>query len=147
MRHYGYGRPRRLGSFYDSPKPTVFETDPVCKMKVMPDGGGQIRHNGKTYYFCAQRCMERFRANPEQFLTPAAVPSRKAAATTPPTPAPMHPEVRQRGPGSCPKCGIALEPEIITAEQEENPELVDMSRRFRACVALTIPVLVLAMRR
>src|SRR5262245_47045131 len=137
----------QLGSFSDSPKPTVFETDPVCRMKVMPEtAAAKYDYKGKMYYFCAQRCMERFRANPEQFVTPA-------PATAKPQPAaddaiytcPMHPQIRQRGPGSCPICGMALEPEIITAEQEENPELVDMSRRFRVCVALTIPVLLLAM--
>ena len=138
----------QLGSFSDSPKPTVFETDPVCKMKVMPEtAAAKYDYKGKTYYFCAQRCMERFRANPEQFLNPqpAAPKPQVAASDDAIYTCPMHPEVRQHGPGSCPKCGMALEPEILTAEQEENPELVDMARRFRACVALTIPVLVLAM--
>ena len=61
----------QLGSFSDSPKPTVFETDPVCKMKVMPEtAAAKYDYKGKTYYFCAQRCMERFRANPDQFLSP-----------------------------------------------------------------------------
>jgi P-type Cu+ transporter len=138
----------QLGSFSDSPKPTVFETDPVCRMKVMPEtAAAKYDYKGKTYYFCAQRCMERFRANPEQFLNPQPSPVKPQSAASDDTiyTCPMHPEVRQHGPGSCPKCGMALEPELITAEQEENPELVDMSRRFRACVALTIPVLVLAM--
>src|SRR5262245_29397296 len=137
----------QLGSFSDSPKPTVFETDPVCRMKVMPQtAAAKYDYKGKTYYFCAQRCMERFRANPEQFLTPQpAITKPQPAADDIIYTCPMHPQIRQRGPGSCPICGMALEPEIITAEQEENPELVDMSRRFRACVALTIPVLVLAM--
>ena len=136
----------QLGSFSDSPKPTVFETDPVCKMKVMPEtAAAKYDYNGKTYYFCAQRCMERFRANPGQFLAPVEAAQKSVVADDAIYTCPMHPEIRQRGPGSCPKCGMALEPEIITAEQEENPELIDMSRRFRVCVALTIPVLVLAM--
>jgi P-type Cu+ transporter len=110
--------------------------DPVCGMMVSPDhAAGHDTYNGGTYYFCGKRCLERFRANPEQY-----VPSRSAtAARAPATPlpgqgeytCPMHPEVRQHGPGSCPKCGMALEPvtPIASATKQEwtcpmHPEIV-----------------------
>jgi len=128
----------------------VFEIDPVCHMNVMPEtAAGKYDYKGKTYYFCNPRCLERFRANPEQFLNPGgssrqpAAPS-PAAATVPYT-CPMHPEVRQMGPGTCPKCGMALEPEVVSLEEEENPELVDMTRRFWTASALTVPIVVLGM--
>src|SRR5207249_5308159 len=95
----------QLGSFDSSPPPApVFEIDPVCRMKVMPQtAAGQYEYRGKTYYFCATRCLERFRADPEKFLSPP-----KPAVSSPqkaiPYTCPMHPEVRQIGPGACPKC-------------------------------------------
>ena len=104
----------------------IFEIDPVCHMSVMPEtAAGKYEYKGKTYYFCNPRCLDRFRANPEQFLTPSKPEISHATYTCP-----MHPEVRQIGPGSCPKCGMALEPETVTLEEEENPELGDMTRRF-----------------
>jgi Cu+-exporting ATPase len=124
--------------------PAVFEIDPVCKMKVLPEtAAARYEYAGKTYYFCATRCMERFRANPGQFLqaAPAPAPADDSAIYT----CPMHPEVRQTGPGSCPKCGMALEPEEITADVDTNPELIDMTRRFRTSVGLTLPVFLIAM--
>src|SRR4051794_29666056 len=96
----------QLGSFPSEPvKPPVFETDPVCKMKVMPDtAAGSHEYKNKKYYFCATRCLERFRAEPERFVSPAkAEPPRTLSATYV---CPMHPEVRQVGPGACPKCGM-----------------------------------------
>jgi Cu+-exporting ATPase len=136
----------QLGSVGTSPAlpPPTFEIDPVCKMKVLPQtAAGHYDYQGKTYYFCATRCLERFRANPEQFLgaRPKPVETKSSITYT----CPMHPEVRQQGPGSCPKCGMALEPEMVTAGEEENPELVDMTRRFRIAVVFTLPVLTLAM--
>ncbi len=125
--------------------PTVFEIDPVCKMKVLPEtAAGKYEYDGKTYYFCAVRCMERFRANPQQFLAPVQQAPSEADSSAIYT-CPMHPEVRQQGPGSCPKCGMALEPEEITAGEQTNPELVDMTRRFRISVGLALPVLLIAM--
>jgi P-type Cu+ transporter len=124
--------------------PAVFEVDPVCKMKVLPEtAAARYEHAGKTYYFCATRCMERFRANPGQFLdaTQAPAPADDSAIYT----CPMHPEVRQKGPGSCPKCGMALEPEETSADEEVNPELVDMTRRLRTSVGLAVPVFLIAM--
>src|SRR5262245_42135061 len=128
--------------------PTTFETDPVCKMKVLPEtAAGSYEYKGKTYYFCNPRCLERFRANPEQFLASSPAPQseiRNSQSEIPYT-CPMHPEIRQMGPGSCPRCGMALEPEMVSEEDQENPELKDMSRRFRGAVSLTVTVVALAM--
>jgi Cu+-exporting ATPase len=120
--------------------------------------GGQAEHAGVTYYFCSTKCRERFVAEPERFLksSPAAPAHSpvEAVATKPPTPktqsaatewtCPMHPEVVQSGPGSCPLCGMALEPKAPTLD-EDNPELRDMSRRFWFAAALTAPLLLVAM--
>ncbi len=119
--------------------------DPVCGMTVNPHTA-KHRHtyNGRTYYFCAARCREKFAANPAQYLEPeprSAEPVPPGAIYT----CPMHPEIRQEGPGSCPICGMALEPEIVTAGAEPNPELADMSRRFWIGLALTVPVFMLEM--
>ena len=87
--------------------------DPVCGMTITPaDAAGHLEHRGRTYYFCAANCLERFRANPEAFLAGAPPAPRAAAAPGVTYTCPMHPEVRQQGPGACPKCGMALEPVI-----------------------------------
>jgi Cu+-exporting ATPase len=104
---------------------------------------GRYDYKGKTYYFCATRCLERFRANPEQFFENKPKPAETESSVM--YTCPMHPEVRQIGPGSCPKCGMALEPETVTAEEEKNPELEDMTRRFWLAAILAAPVLLLAM--
>ncbi|MBK9177354.1 MAG: heavy metal translocating P-type ATPase [Flavobacteriales bacterium] len=117
--------------------------DPVCGMDVDP-ATAQYRsaHAGHTYYFCSAACKTKFDAEPAKFLAPAppTVANKEVIHTCP-----MHPEVRQMGPGSCPICGMALEPELITADQGPNPELLDMSRRFRIGVLLTVPVFLLEM--
>jgi Cu+-exporting ATPase len=126
----------------------VFETDPVCHMQVMPaTAAGKYDYKGKTYYFCNPRCLERFRQDPERFLAPpkSEITSPQPEISTTTYTCPMHPEVRQIGPGACPKCGMALEPETLTAEEEHNPELTDMSRRFWIAAPLSLPVLILGM--
>jgi len=119
--------------------------DPVCGMLVAPaDAAGSSVHDGRTVYFCSLHCKQKFDAHPEAFLAPAkqAAPASADVIYT----CPMHPEVRQRGPGSCPKCGMALEPETITAASaEEDPELADMRRRLWLAAALSVLVLALAM--
>src|SRR2546426_1315818 len=138
----------QLGTFGMPSRPPEFETDPVCLMKVLPETAvGKYEHKGRTYYFCSLRCVERFRANPDRF-----VGSPKPGGLNPPSEivqgfytCPMHPEIRQPGPGSCPKCGMALEPEMITAEEEENPELTDITRRFWIGAGLSLPVFILGM--
>jgi P-type Cu+ transporter len=167
--------------------------DPVCGMEIDPkDAVGSLGYLGKTYFFCNPSCLERFRAEPSQYLahpqTQAVTATSLGASAPPPAPAgpaytcPMDPEVRQAGPGACPKCGMALEPltpaapktltqyvcpmhpevvrdgpgacpicgmalepRTVTAEEEANPELVSMTRRFWTSLALTAPVLLLAM--
>jgi len=108
--------------------------DPVCGMTVSPErAAGKSTYQGKTYYFCCTGCGAKFEADPEKYLHPSARPEPMA---TPPNVAeytcPMHPEVRRTGPGSCPKCGMALEPVTLTlaATEERNPELSEMQRRF-----------------
>jgi Cu+-exporting ATPase len=104
---------------------------------------GHYKYKGTTYYFCNPRCLSRFRAEPERFLEPRRepAPSRPDVYYT----CPMDPEVRQLGPGACPVCGMALEPEDGVPAGEENPELADMRRRFWISLALTAPVVALAM--
>ncbi len=125
--------------------------DPVCGMEVAPTqaDGGHAEYDGKTYWFCSPGCRKKFVADPARYVSPAAahpaVSSGTEGAETRTYTCPMHPEVRQVGPGSCPKCGMALEPLEATAALEgPSPELVDMARRFRVSVALTLPVFALA---
>jgi P-type Cu+ transporter len=114
-------------------------------MTVDPATPLRLDHGGTTYYFCAPSCLAKFRAEPERYLAP------KTAA--PPTMAeldaiytcPMHPEVRQQGPGACPFCGMALEPAMVTLEEGPNVELIDMTRRFTVAAGLGLPVMVFAM--
>lgn len=118
--------------------------DPVCGMMVDPHTAkNRHEHGGRTYYFCSTKCREKFIADPEKYLKPeeAKAPISEGAIYT----CPMHPEVRQVGPGSCPICGMALEPLLVSAEAGPNHELIDMSRRFWIGLALTLPVVVLEM--
>ncbi|HEX4595650.1 MAG TPA: heavy metal translocating P-type ATPase [Bryobacteraceae bacterium] len=123
--------------------------DPVCGMTVDPQqAAGSSIYQGKTYYFCSKGCVAKFEANPEKYLHPAAQPEvmqPEATAAGVEYTCPMHPEVRQIGPGACPKCGMALEPVTFTISSvdEVNPEYVDMRRRFWFSAALTAPLLVL----
>jgi Cu+-exporting ATPase len=150
--------------------------DPVCGMTVTPQrAAGGLEHHGQRYFFCSVGCLQKFQAEPAHVAAP---PTQETVAYT----CPMHPEVRQTGPGACPQCGMALEPatptapktrivytcpmhpeiirdapgscpicgmalepQTVTAEEEVNPELVDMTRRFWVSVALTVPLVLLAM--
>ena len=114
-------------------------TDPVCGMSVDPaTAKASAEHNGQTFYFCCQGCKTKFTADPDKYLKPrAAEPAIEGAIYT----CPMHPEIRQQGPGTCPICGMALEPEVFTGDTGPNPELVDMRRRFWIGLALSIPVM------
>jgi len=123
-------------------EPQSLPIDPVCGMEVDPSTDLRTDHDGKTYYFCHPSCLERFSEDPKSFLEPrepeAGIPG--AIYTCP-----MHPEVRQVGPGSCPKCGMALEPEHVTLDEGPNPELIDMERRFYTAAVLGLPVMLFAM--
>ena len=130
------------------------ELDPVCGMTVNPESAaGSFEHQGTTYYFCSTHCLHRFQQNPESFLNKAVIAPQPIGITRAPQPAtaakkytcPMHPEIIRDGPGSCPICGMALEPLVASLDEEENVELKDMTRRFCVAVVLTIPVFVLGM--
>src|SRR5271169_4129550 len=119
--------------------------DPVCGMSVEPmTVQHRTEHAGRSYFFCSGRCRERFLAKPARYLTPSAVAPPTAAKETQWT-CPMHPQIVRAEPGSCPICGMALEPMVPTAGDAANPELRDMTRRFWIGVALSLPLLALVM--
>ncbi len=118
--------------------------DPVCGMTIDPaTAKHRAAHDGETYYFCSAGCKTKFEADPAKYLGPAQ-PVAPAPSGTIYT-CPMHPEIRQVGPGSCPICGMALEPVVATADAGPNHELLDMQRRFAIGLALALPVVVLDM--
>jgi Cu+-exporting ATPase len=124
--------------------------DPVCGMRVNPaTTQHHATHAGHDYHFCSARCREKFVADPAPYLQPAAAtpPSAPVAAAPAGTiyTCPMHPQIRQVGPGTCPICGMALEPEMPGLEDDDNPELRDFSHRFWWTLPLTAVVLALAM--
>ena len=133
----------------------VLARDPVCGMNVDPaKAAAQVEHEGVTHSFCSSGCAVKFRAAPDRYLAPAdhehahasaPAPASSAAGGTGKWTCPMHPEVIEDGPASCPICGMALEPMTPSAEDEANPELEDMSRRFWGSLALTAPLFVLSM--
>jgi Cu+-exporting ATPase len=127
--------------------------DPVCGMTIAPDNAaGQVEHEGHTYYFCSNNCLQRFRANPSAFVGAAPPAAASPSSGSIPSPSsgsiewtcPMHPEIVRGEPGSCPICGMALEPRRVTLD-ERNPELEDMTRRFRVSTVLTALSVILAM--
>ncbi|MCS3452744.1 heavy metal translocating P-type ATPase [Bradyrhizobium elkanii] len=145
--HHGAAAHSCCGGKHDhdrTPAEAAFAIDPVCGMKVNPaTAKHRFSYKGEEYLFCSGRCRERFEADPEKYLKPR--------EEEPPAPAgtiytcPMHPEVRQVGPGTCPICGMALEPEQVSLDDGPDPELIDMTRRFWIGLALTLPVFVLEM--
>ena len=121
--------------------------DPVCGMQAtLESKGGTAQWQGETYAFCSDKCRVKFVADPESFLNPEP-PSADAAAAAADAiyTCPMHLEVEQLGPGSCPLCGMALEPKEITAEAGDDRELRDMLRRFWISLLLAVPAVILAM--
>jgi P-type Cu+ transporter len=120
--------------------------DPVCGMTVdIATAKHTHAHGGKTWYFCSPRCREKFAADPGRYTAPAAEAPAAAAPAGAIYTCPMHPEIRQAGPGACPVCGMALEPLVATVDAAPNPELADMRRRLAIGAALTLPVFALAM--
>jgi Cu+-exporting ATPase len=131
--------------------------DPVCGMTVKPTTAHRTVHEGKEILFCSARCKQKFEANPAHYLKsddgaashakhaehapPAVQPAKAATKYT----CPMHPEIVRDAPGSCPICGMALEPMMPTLDAGPDPELVDMTRRFWMSVAFAAPLLVLVM--
>ncbi|MBL8740784.1 MAG: heavy metal translocating P-type ATPase [Myxococcales bacterium] len=121
--------------------------DLVCGMKVAPTTPHKLVHEGVEHWFCGARCLQKFQADPHAYLEKEKAPPAPVVAGATYT-CPMHPEVRQIGPGSCPKCGMALEPELPQALADgdaPDPELRDMSRRLWLSAALALPLFVLAM--
>jgi P-type Cu+ transporter len=117
--------------------------DPVCGMTVDPRAAKhRADHRGHTYYFCSAGCRSKFISDPQKYLGERAPETVAEGAIYT---CPMHPEIRQVGPGSCPICGMALEPELASTESGPNPELIDMTRRFWIGLALAFPVFVLEM--
>ena len=135
--------------------------DPVCGMKVKRETAKhRFEYRGQEYLFCCARCRERFQADPQSFLNKPKPSEAQHAAPMKASPnkaegaasgmvytCPMDPEVRQIGPGTCPICGMALEPEQVSLDQGPDPELIDMKRRFWIALPLTLPVFVLEMGR
>ena len=119
--------------------------DPVCGMSVDPHTAKYRReHGGRTYYFCAAGCAEKFEAAPQAYLGPERAQAKPAPADAIYT-CPMHPEIEQVGPGFCPICGMALEPKTVTVEEGPSAEYLDMRRRFWVSVVLALPLLVWVM--
>jgi P-type Cu+ transporter len=121
--------------------------DPVCGMSIEEkDAATTTVYEGRTYFFCSPSCKTKFDQNPQTFLSAQAAPVSEPMHRTEGRfyTCPMHPEIVRDGPGTCPICGMALEPRTAVSE-EENPELIDMARRFRISLALTLPLFVLAM--
>jgi len=120
--------------------------DPVCGMTVDPATARHTsKHGGTAHYFCSAGCKTKFDADPDRYLRPAADRHADEVAAGAVYTCPMHPEIRQVGPGSCPICGMALEPEIASAEAAPNHELAAMTRRFWIGLVLTTPVFLLEM--
>ncbi|RYF56840.1 MAG: heavy metal translocating P-type ATPase, partial [Comamonadaceae bacterium] len=121
--------------------------DPVCGMTLDPETSEyKLQQAGETYHFCSAGCRTKFAADPERYLNkshvdPKHVPIAEGTIYT----CPMHPQIRQVGPGSCPICGMALEPELVSLDDKPNPELADMTRRFWIGLALALPAVVLEM--
>ena len=118
--------------------------DPVCGMSVTDASGHHHVHDGVDYYFCCAGCQQKFAQHPEQYLNPSPSNKEEVHENSSLYTCPMHPEVEQICPGSCPKCGMALEAKTITVE-EDNTELVEMTNRLWISAALALPVFVLAM--
>ncbi len=120
--------------------------DPVCGMAITPENAAEkYDFQGKTYYFCSTGCLNKFRQDPQSFLEQKQEEEPVVESTSVEYTCPMHPEVMQIGPGTCPKCGMALEPKTFSLDDQPDPEFADMKRRFWISAALTIPVFILAM--
>lgn len=132
-----------------TPQDSASSVDPVCGMSVTRQDTPSVEHEGTTYRFCSENCRKRFANNPSDFIsaTNSDVHSPAIEDSDSEYTCPMHPEVRQRGPGSCPKCGMALEPVVMSAEQGDDAEYRDMRFRLWVSAAFAVPVAVVAMGR
>lgn len=124
------------------------QQDPVCGMAVTEDSEHHYEYGDRVYYFCCSGCRNKFQADPTGYLSGDPDSRRQTSTVAEGASAyicPMHPEIMQDEPGDCPICGMALEPVIVTLEDEENPELIDMTRRFWTSLIFTVPVFLIAM--
>jgi len=141
--HDHHNHPQTLSGGIDEAKHMA--KDPVCGMNVDPGGAKRsAEYGGRTYYFCSQGCKAKFAADPASYIGEKPKPPAPAPEGAIYT-CPMHPEIRQTGPGNCPICGMALEPVVARADSGPNPELAGMTRRFWIALALSLPVVVLEM--
>ncbi|MFC5326508.1 heavy metal translocating P-type ATPase [Bradyrhizobium oligotrophicum] len=132
------------GGHDHAPPELVKVKDPVCGMSVDPaTSKHRFELQGQTFHFCSAGCRTKFAADPAKYLEKREPPPAMPAGTI--YTCPMHPEIRQEGPGTCPICGMALEPDVISLDDAPNPELADMSRRFWIGAVLSAPVVVLEM--
>ena len=151
--HHAHGGVQDHAHEHGSGDTSGLVTDPVCGMKVdSRKSPHSLEVSGSLHFFCSARCLEKFNADPDRYLNP---PEKDPAVTNPAIGAlpeaaegtiwtcPMHPQIRRNGPGSCPICGMALEPLEPTLEEGPNPELIDMTRRFWVSTAFTLPLVLL----
>jgi Cu+-exporting ATPase len=128
---------------HDNPPAAATVKDPICGMMIAPQDASEIIDwNGVRYYFCNPTCAKTFREQHSTMVAAEPMPAQPAGSEWT---CPMHPEIVRDKPGSCPICGMALEPKTASLEETENPEMVVMARRFWVSVGLTVPVLILAM--
>jgi Cu+-exporting ATPase len=143
--HHHHGHERHGHSGPDSVAATAAVKDPVCGMDVDPaKTPHKALYEGHEYFFCSAGCQAKFQKEPSRYTASAPRPMPAAPVGTIYT-CPMHPQIRQVGPGSCPICGMALEPEVMTSETGPSPELKDMTRRFWMGLVLALPVFALEM--
>ncbi len=150
MKHHHHDDDRRQATSSGSPASdaSVSVKDVVCGMQIVPGmaDGGSAEHNAQTYWFCSPGCRQKFVAEPSRYVEASVTKSpptaeRASTSSTRVYTCPMHPQIRQNGPGSCPICGMALEPLVAAGEEGPDPELADMSRRFWIGLVLTLPLL------
>jgi len=145
MKSQEISRPRSASATVsppDAPQEKPY-TDPVCGMKAAANPEKSATHDGQTYYFCSTGCVTKFNADPQRYLSPETRSVETGLVDALYT-CPMDPEIQQIGPGSCLKCGMALEPMQATM-QEDTHELDDMTRRFVFSLLLSLPLLLLTM--
>lgn len=143
-RHGGHGHGDH--GHHQPPAESGKVLDPVCGMTVDPaTSKHRFDYQGRTYHFCSAGCRTKFAAAPETYLDKSKTTSKEPVPEGTVYTCPMHPEIRQIGPGSCPICGMALEPELATLDAAPNPELADMTRRFWIGLVLALPAVVLEM--
>ena len=144
--HEHHGAHGSAMSAGDIANDTTGTRDPVCGMVVDPHTTPHRHsHDGRPYYFCSAGCLKKFSADPQKYLAAEQAKLLTAVREGKIYTCPMHPQIRQVGPGSCPICGMALEAELASADAGPNPELIDMSRRFWIGLVLTLPVVALEM--